>query len=73
MDSCLYMTLETMINRSNAKFEPIVKDEKGKERQYFCVACGLQATQTALIKTDGATIVERYCDACASKYNQSTS
>jgi hypothetical protein len=35
------------------------------------VGCGSVATQTAFFKTEGAIIVERYCDACASKFNQS--
>jgi hypothetical protein len=54
-----------MINRSKAKFEPIEKDEKRKDRGYFCIGCGSVATQTAYFKIEGATIVERYCDKCA--------
>jgi hypothetical protein len=64
-ESCVYYKLEVMINRSKVEFEPIGKDEKNKERQYFCVSCGGVATQTALFKIEGATIVERYCDKCA--------
>jgi hypothetical protein len=63
------MILEIMINRSKAKLEPIKKDEKNKERGYFCVACGGVATQTALFKIEGATIIERYCDKCAKSVN----
>jgi hypothetical protein len=58
-----------MINRSKAKFEPIEKDEKRKDRGYFCIGCGSVATQTALFKIEGATIIERYCDRCAKKVN----
>lgn len=54
-----------MINRGKAEFKPIEKDEKNKDRKYFCVGCGGLATQTALFKIEGATIVERYCDRCA--------
>jgi len=53
-----------MINRSKPEFEPIAKDEKNKDKQYFCVGCGSVATQTALFKVEGATIIERYCDSC---------
>jgi hypothetical protein len=49
------------------KFELIVKDGKKKERQYFCAGCGNKASRTALFKIEGAVIVERYCDDCASK------
>ena len=56
-----------MIDRGKPKFEPIVKDPKKSDRQYFCVGCGGVATQTALFKIEGAVIVERYCDNCASK------
>ena len=56
-----------MIDRRNPKFEPIERNEKNKGRQYFCIGCGSEATQTALFKIEGATIVERYCDGCAKK------
>jgi hypothetical protein len=67
--SCIYRILEIMINRSKAKFEPIEKDEKRKDRAYFCVGCGSVATQTAYFKIEGATIIERYCDRCAKSVN----
>jgi hypothetical protein len=54
-----------MIDRSKAEFKPIEKDEKNKDRRYFCVGCGGVATQTPLFKIEGATIIERYCDSCA--------
>jgi hypothetical protein len=63
----VYMNLELTVDRSNPKFEPIGKDEKNKERKYYCVGCGGSATQTAFFKIQGATIVERYCDSCAKK------
>jgi hypothetical protein len=56
--------------RGIPEFKPIEKDEKNKERQYFCISCGGGATQTAFFKIEGATIIERYCDVCASKLNQ---
>jgi len=58
-----------MTNRSKAEFKPIEKDEKRKDRGYFCVGCGSAATQTAYFKIEGATIVERYCDRCAKSVN----
>ena len=56
-----------MIDRINPKFEPIEKNEEKKGRKYFCIGCGSEATQTALFKTEGATILERYCDRCAKR------
>jgi len=58
-----------MINRGKAEFKPIEKDEKNKERQYYCIGCGSVATLTALFRIEGATIIERYCDSCAKKVN----
>jgi hypothetical protein len=56
-----------MIDRSNPKFEPIERNGKNEGRRYFCIGCGSEATQTALFKIEGATILERYCDRCAKK------
>jgi hypothetical protein len=58
-----------MLRRSKPKFKPIEKDEGEKYRQFLCIGCGSLATQTALFKIEGAIIVERYCDKCASKVN----
>ncbi len=55
-----------MTDRGKPDFKPIEKDKKS-DRQYFCVGCGGVATKTAHFKISGATIIERYCDACASK------
>jgi len=63
-----------MIDRSKPEFKPIEKDGKKNERRYFGVGCGGIATQTALFKTEGAVIIERYCKTCVSKIgDQSTS
>jgi hypothetical protein len=61
-----------MMDKGNPEFEPIEKDEKNT-KIYFCVGCGGVATQTALYKIEGAVILERYCDICSSKLNESTS
>jgi hypothetical protein len=60
------------MDKGNPEFEPIQKVEKNN-KTYFCVGCGGVATQTAVYKVEGAVILERYCDHCASKSNQSTS
>ena len=56
-----------MIDRGKPEFKPIEKDERKSERQYFCVGCGGKATKTAHFRIEGAVIIERYCDDCASK------
>jgi len=53
-----------MIIRSKPEFKPIERDQKNKDRRYFCITCGSMATQTALFKIEGAIIIERYCDNC---------
>jgi hypothetical protein len=58
-----------MLDRSKPEFKPIEKDERSNGKQFFCIGCGSLATQTALFKVEGAIIVERYCDKCASKVN----
>jgi hypothetical protein len=56
-----------VIDLGKPEFEPIVKDSKKGARIYFCVECGNVASQTALYKIEGAVIIERFCDDCASK------
>ena len=60
-----YIMPREMVNRGKPELKPIERDEKNKDKTYFCVACGNPATQTAFFKVEGATIVERYCDKCA--------
>jgi hypothetical protein len=61
------MTTKPVTERGKPEFKPIEKDEKKTDRQFFCVECGNLATKTAHFKTDGAIIIERWCDTCASK------
>lgn len=44
-----------------------------KQRRLACILCVNTATQMMCYDVDGATKIERYCDACLSKANQSTS
>jgi len=57
------------IKRGTPEFKPLERDSKNKDRLYFCIGCGNPATQTAYFKIEGATIIERYCDDCASNPN----
>jgi transcription elongation factor Elf1 len=53
-----------MITRRKPEFKPIERDQKNKDKNYFCIGCGRPATQTTLFKIEGAIIIERYCDNC---------
>jgi hypothetical protein len=44
--------------------EPFIIESKDKKIK-FCVNCGNVATHTAYFSVEGATIIERYCDACS--------
>ena len=65
------MRYDMMMDRSAPEFKPI-EIEKNKGKIYFCVGCGSVATQIAYFKTEGAVILERYCNACVSRFNKST-
>ncbi len=45
--------------------EPFANDPNQHAREPRpCVYCGIRATKTAHFKTEGAIILERYCDTC---------
>jgi hypothetical protein len=40
---------------------------KHGDKTKFCALCGNIATQEALFKVDGASLIEKYCDVCVKK------
>ena len=40
-------------------------EHRGKTK--FCAHCGNVATQEALFKVEGASLIEKYCDICVKK------
>jgi hypothetical protein len=40
---------------------------KHRDKTKFCAYCGNIATQEALFKVDGASLIEKYCDICVKK------
>jgi hypothetical protein len=40
-------------------------DVGGKAK--YCVSCGNTATQEATFTVEGATMIEKYCDSCATR------
>jgi hypothetical protein len=43
--------------------EPFTSDPKKNTK--FCITCGEPATKLVTYNTEGAVILERYCDKCA--------
>ena len=61
---CSYIIREDLVLEKTLKgIEPFTsKDEKNSR---FCIGCGKPATKLVKYSTDGAIIVEKYCDRCA--------
>jgi len=38
-----------------------------RDKTQFCANCGNVATQEALFKVEGASLIEKYCDICVKK------
>jgi hypothetical protein len=54
-----------MINRSKPELNSVEREAKNKYKMNFRIKLSNVATQIAFFIIEGATIVERYCDACA--------
>ena len=52
---------------SSHRISPYKKDKLIKAITGFCSTCGEIATQIASYNMDGATLVEKYCDACLAR------
>ncbi|HKQ21595.1 MAG TPA: hypothetical protein VJS91_06120 [Nitrososphaeraceae archaeon] len=53
-----------MLEKILKSIEPFTTDPKSTK---FCIDCGSPATKLATYSTEGAVILERYCEKCASK------
>ena len=53
-----------LLEKTLKSIEPFTSDPKSMK---FCIECGEPATKLATYKTEGAMILERYCDKCAVK------
>jgi hypothetical protein len=51
--------------------EPFIANPEKNAR--FCIQCGQVATKIAYYNIEGAVILEKYCDVCAKKVEDSSS
>ncbi|MDP9490551.1 MAG: hypothetical protein M3P28_10200 [Thermoproteota archaeon] len=52
-----------MLEKILKSIEPFTSDPK--KNMKFCIDCGAPATKLVTYSTEGAIILERYCDKCA--------
>jgi len=55
---------ENQVQKRLTSLRPFTKH---RDKTKFCAYCGNIATQEALFKVDGASLIEKYCDACVKK------
>jgi hypothetical protein len=52
-----------LIEKTLKSIEPFTSSSEKNSR--FCIACGELATKIVKYSTEGAVILEKYCDKCA--------
>ena len=52
---------------SSPRISPFKKDKLIKAITGSCCTCGCVATKMATYKMNGATLIEKYCDACLAR------
>ena len=60
-----------LLEKKLKSIEPFTTDPKGNMK--FCIGCGEPATKLVTYSTEGAIILERYCDKCAAEIKPDTS
>ena len=60
-----------MLEKKLKSIEPFTSNAEKNSR--FCIGCGEPATKLVKYSTEGATIVEKYCDKCAKAIEDSSS
>jgi len=59
-----------MLEKTLKSIEPFTSNAEKNSR--FCVACGEPATMLVKYDTEGAIIIEKYCDKCAKDIEESS-
>lgn len=59
-----------MLEKTLKSIEPFTSSAEKHSR--FCVACGEPATMLVKYYTEGAIIIEKYCDRCAREIEESS-
>jgi len=59
-----------LLEKKLKSIEPFTSNSKKNSR--FCISCGELATKIAKYDTEGAIILEKYCDKCAKAIEDSS-
>ena len=59
-----------MLEKTLKSIEPFTSNAKKSSR--FCAGCGEPATKLVKYDTEGAIIIEKYCDKCAKAIEDSS-
>jgi hypothetical protein len=59
-----------LLEKTLKSIEPFTADAKKNSR--FCIGCGELATKIVKYSTEGAIIIEKYCDKCAKAIEDSS-
>jgi hypothetical protein len=59
-----------MLEKTLKSIEPFTSNSEKNSR--FCIACGELATMLVKYDTEGAIIIEKYCDRCAKQIEESS-
>ncbi|MGI0031699.1 MAG: hypothetical protein ACRD97_00325 [Nitrososphaeraceae archaeon] len=59
-----------MLEKTLKSIEPFTSSTEKNSR--FCIGCGEVATQIVKYSTEGAVILEKYCDKCAKAIEDSS-
>jgi hypothetical protein len=60
-----------LLEKKLKSIEPFISNAEKNSR--FCIGCGEPATKLVKYSTEGAIIVEKYCDKCAKEIEDSSS
>ena len=58
-----------MLEKTLKSIEPFTSSSEKNSR--FCIGCGELATKLVKYSTEGAIIIEKYCDKCADAIKES--
>ncbi|HEY7080280.1 MAG TPA: hypothetical protein VH500_11300 [Nitrososphaeraceae archaeon] len=59
-----------MLEKTFKSIEPFASSAEKNSR--FCIRCGEPATMLVKYDTEGAIIIEKYCDRCAKEIEESS-
>ena len=59
-----------LLEKTLKSIEPFISNPKKNSR--FCIGCGEPATKIVKYSTEGAVILEKYCDKCAKAIEDSS-